>query len=194
MGEGLLIEGAGQMSGAYCFADDIIAAIPSLRAFALSLSGNGAIANDLVQETLLKAWAHQTSFDPGSNLKAWLFRILRNTYFSQYRSARREVCDDGSIAALVSVKANQHSYLDMLEFADALLDLPDEQREALILVGAEGYSYEETAKIAGCAIGTVKSRVSRARLKLARQLDLEASAGTADDANCGWSRRARQSS
>jgi RNA polymerase sigma-70 factor, ECF subfamily len=182
------------MSGAYCFADEIIAATPSLRAFALSLSGNGTTANDLVQETLLKAWAHQASFDPGSNLKAWLFRILRNTYFSQYRNARREFCDDGSIAALVSVKANQPSHLDMLEFADALLDLPDEQREALILVGAEGYSYEESAKIAGCAIGTIKSRVSRARLRLARRLDLEQPSDIAGQPCCVWTRQTKQTS
>lgn len=179
------------MSTASCFADDIIAAMPSLRAFALSLSGNGATANDLVQETLLKAWAHQSSFEPGSNLKAWLFKILRNTYFSQYRNSRREFCDDGSIAALVPVKASQHSHVDMLEFADALLDLPDEQREALILVGAEGYSYEETAQIAGCAIGTIKSRVSRARLRLARRLDLDETSDMAGGAFCTWSRQAK---
>lgn len=160
------------MSDAYCFADEIVAAMPSLRAFALSLSRSQTSANDLVQETLLKAWAHQASFEPGTNLKAWLFRILRNTYFSQYRRARRECYDGGAIADMVVEEPNQPSHIDMLEFADALFDLPAEQREALILVGAEGYSYEETAKIAGCALGTVKSRVNRARVNLARRLEI----------------------
>lgn len=160
------------MTGSTSFADDLIAAMPSLRAFALTLCKNGTVASDLVQETLLKAWDHQSSFEQGTNFKAWLFRILRNTYFSQYRRSRREYCDDGTLASLRCVKPNQPSHLDMLEFSAALLSLPVEQREALILVGAEGYSYEETALITGCAVGTVKSRVNRARVRLAQTLDL----------------------
>jgi RNA polymerase sigma-70 factor (ECF subfamily) len=160
------------MTGNFRFGDELIAAMPSLRAFAITLCRNGTTANDLVQETLLKAWDHQSSFQAGTNFKAWLFRILRNTYFSQYRRSRREFCDDGTIAALKSVKPNQPSHLDMLEFSAALSKLPVDQREALILVGAEGYSYEETAEITGCAVGTVKSRVNRARVRLTQALEI----------------------
>jgi RNA polymerase sigma-70 factor (ECF subfamily) len=154
----------------FCFADELLLAMPSLRAFAMSLSGNPSLANDLVQETLLKAWSHQQSFEPGTRFKAWLFTILRNTYFSQYRRFKQEVFD-GRIAELRPVSPEQPSHIEMQEFAVALQRLPEDQREALLLVGAEGYSYEETAEITGCAVGTVKSRVNRARVRLARELN-----------------------
>ncbi len=148
--------------------DDLVAAIPNMRAFAISLCGNRDRADDLVQEALVKAWNHLDSFEVGTNLKAWLFTILRNAYFSELRKTKREVADsEGQIAARVAVPAEQHAHLDLKDLGEALAQLPADQREALILVGAEGFSYEDAATISGCAVGTVKSRVNRARAKLA---------------------------
>ena len=156
------------------FKDALIKMIPNLRAFAVSLTGDSDRANDLVQETLVKAWDHSSHFQEGTNLKAWLFAILRNTYFSECRKRRREVEDaDGVRAAQLSVPPEQHGMVDMRDFRVALKSLPDEQREALILVGAAGCSYEEVAEICGCAVGTVKSRVNRARAKLVGVLNIE---------------------
>jgi RNA polymerase sigma-70 factor (ECF subfamily) len=146
--------------------------IPNLRAFAVSLCGDLDRADDLVQETLLKAWSHLHGFQEGTNLRAWLFTILRNTYFSDFRKRRREVDDDGSRADRLSVHPGQQGHLDMQDFRRALNLLPPDQREALVLVGAAGYSYEEAASISGCAIGTIKSRVNRARGKLVALLSV----------------------
>ena len=156
-----------------------MAQIGSLRGFAVSLCGNRDRADDLVQETLYKAWNHLDSFKVGTNLKAWLFTILRNTYFSERRKRKREVEDaDGNLAARLSSLPEQHGHMDMKDFQEALSQLPDDQREALILVGAAGFSYEEAAEISGCAVGTIKSRVNRARNRLAEALEL----GEEDDA------------
>jgi RNA polymerase sigma-70 factor, ECF subfamily len=147
--------------------ESFIAAIPSLRAFAVSLCGSLERADDLVQETMLKAFKHIDSFQEGTNLKAWLFTILRNTYFSERRRLKREVEDaDGIHASRVAIHPEQHGHMDMRELQNALTLLHDDQREALILVCAAGMSYEEAAAIAGCAVGTIKSRVNRARIKL----------------------------
>ena len=155
------------------FQQALVAAIPNLRAFAISLSGNIQTANDLVQETMLKAWTHQEKFQAGTNCKSWLFTILRNTYFSDFRRGKREVQDvDGIAASNLSTHAEQHGHMDMLDFQNALARLSDDQREALILVGAEGFSYEETAEICGCAVGTIKSRVNRARVRLAELMSI----------------------
>ena len=156
------------------YKEDLIAAVPMLRAFARSLCGNRDRADDLVQETLFKAWNHLDSFKEGTNLKAWLFTILRNTYFSERRKRRREVEDaDGAYAARLATHPAQHGHMDMQDFRAALVRLPDDQREALILVGAAGFSYEEAAEISGCAVGTIKSRVNRARNRLATMLELD---------------------
>jgi RNA polymerase sigma-70 factor (ECF subfamily) len=150
-----------------------VAQIGSLRAFAVSLCGDRDRADDLVQETLFKAWNHLDSFKEGTNLKAWLFTILRNTYFSERRKRKREVEDaDGSYAARLASKPEQHGHMDMKDFQEALSHLPDDQREALVLVGAAGFSYEEAAEISGCAVGTIKSRVNRARGRLVDALQL----------------------
>src|SRR6202012_5180525 len=123
--------------------DDILASVPSLRAFAISLSGNPDRADDLVQETLLRALANIDSFQPGTNMSAWLFTILRNLFRSEYRKRRREVADsDGSYAARLKTHPEQEGSIEFGEFREALGRLPDEQREALILVGASGFSYE----------------------------------------------------
>ena len=151
-----------------------MAQIGSLRGFAVSLCGNRDRADDLVQETLYKAWNHLDSFKVGTNLKAWLFTILRNTYFSERRKRKREVEDaDGNLAARLSSLPEQHGHMDMMDFQEALSQLPDDQREALILVGAAGFSYEEAAEISACAVGTIKSRVNRARNRLAEALELD---------------------
>jgi RNA polymerase sigma-70 factor, ECF subfamily len=156
--------------------------IPNLRAFAVSLCGDIERADDLVQETLLKAWNHIDSFQEGTNLRAWMFTILRNTYFSDCRRRRREVEDDGSKAAELAVHPGQQGYLDMQDFRRALAVLPPDQREALVLVGAAGFSYEEAAKISNCAVGTIKSRVNRARAKLTEMLGVTASSDFGPDA------------
>jgi RNA polymerase sigma-70 factor, ECF subfamily len=153
--------------------DALVALVPNLRAFASSLCGNHERADDLVQETLLKAWGHLDKFQEGTNLRAWLFTILRNSYFSELRRHRREIGDaDGKMAASLSVAPAQLAHLDMQDLRKALDLLPADQREALVLVGAAGMSYEEASAIAGCAVGTVKSRVNRARVKLATALGI----------------------
>jgi len=154
--------------------DQILASIPSLRAFAISLSGNVDRADDLVQETILRALANIHSFQPGTNLPAWLFTILRNLFRSEYRKRRREVEDaDGSFAQTLKSNPEQIGRIEFQEFRDALSQLPQDQREALILVGASGFSYEEAADICECAVGTIKSRVNRARSRLAKMLAVD---------------------
>jgi RNA polymerase sigma-70 factor, ECF subfamily len=153
------------------FSRDLLTTIPSLRAFARSLGASADRADDLVQETLIKAWANKHSFVRGTNLKTWLFTILRNTAYSDYRKRWREVEDaDGSLAAGLVSQPNQIARLDMADFMASLDTVPRDQREALILVGASGFSYEEAAEICGCAVGTIKSRVNRARQRLAEAL------------------------
>ena len=154
--------------------DDLLASIPNLRAFAVSLTGNSGRADDLVQETLMKAWAKFHTFHEGTNLRAWLFTILRNEFYSQLRKRGREVEDaEGTYAARLASQPAQSGHMDLSDFREALAKLPPDQREALILVGASGFSYEEAAEICQCAVGTIKSRVSRARNRLAELLQLE---------------------
>ena len=154
--------------------DELITHLPALRAFALSLVRNGSAADDLVQETILKAWSGFDKFTPGTNLRAWLFTILRNGFYSDLRKHRREVQDsEGQFAARLSQKPDHDSNLAMRDFQRGFERLIDEQREALVLVGALGFSYEEAALTIGCAVGTVKSRVNRGRKRLAEVLKLE---------------------
>jgi RNA polymerase sigma-70 factor, ECF subfamily len=152
----------------------ILAAVPSLRAFAISLCGNVDRADDLVQETLLRALANINSFQPGTNMSAWLFTILRNHFRSEYRKRRREVEDgDGSYAETLKSHPEQYGRVEFEEFRTALAKLPPDQREALVLVGASGFSYEEAAQICECAVGTIKSRVNRARTRLSELMSVE---------------------
>jgi RNA polymerase sigma-70 factor (ECF subfamily) len=151
--------------------ETMLAAVPGLRAFAMSLCGKIDRADDLVQETLLRALTNIDSFEPGTNMSAWLFTILRNLFRSEYRKRRREVEDgDGRFSASLKAQPEQPSHLEFEEFRAALAQLPTDQREALILVGASGFSYEEAAQICGSAVGTIKSRVNRARTRLAELL------------------------
>jgi len=153
--------------------DELVSHLPALRAFALSLTRDSAAADDLVQDSIVKAWRNIHRYQPGTNLRAWLFTILRNTFYSDRRKARREVSDgDGLFAAGLSEKPHHDGALAFKDFLTAFAKLPDEQREALILVGASGFSYEEAAATCGVAIGTVKSRVNRARQKLIQLLDM----------------------
>jgi len=152
----------------------VLGAVPSLRAFAISLCGNVDRADDLVQETLLRALANIDSFQPGTNMSAWLFTILRNHFRSEYRKRRREVEDsDGRYAETLKSQPDQLGHVEFNEFRVALGQLPADQREALVLVGASGFSYEEAAHICGCAVGTIKSRVNRARTRLAELMSIE---------------------
>lgn len=154
--------------------DVMLAAVPTLRAFAISLSGNADRADDLVQETLLRATASIDSFQPGTNMLAWLFTILRNQFRSEYRKRRREVEDaDGSYLDSLTSVPEQHGRLEFKELFAALAKLPLGQREALLLVGASGFSYDEAAAICGTPVGTIKSRVNRARTLLAEQLGID---------------------
>jgi RNA polymerase sigma-70 factor, ECF subfamily len=154
--------------------DDVIAMIPALRAFAWSLSHNSSDADDLVQDTLIKAWTNRDKFEMGTNLRAWLFTILRNTYYTTVVRRRREVRDeDGIYAASLTSAANQDWSVAVTAMEAALQRLPDEHREALVLVGGAGLTYEEAAEVCGCALGTIKSRVNRARNRLLKLLDAE---------------------
>lgn len=156
------------------FHEELAALVPNLRAFGKSLCGNADYADDLVQETLIKAWKNRSSFAEGSNLKAWLFTILRNTFLSDRRKRKFEVEDpDGIMAGKLSTHGAQSGHMDFLDFAEAFRKLPDDQREALVLIGAEGFSYEEAALMCGCAVGTIKSRVNRARNKLLELMALD---------------------
>jgi RNA polymerase sigma-70 factor (ECF subfamily) len=154
--------------------DLIIDLIPSLRAFARSLVNDRDRADDLVQETILKALSNLDRFQPGTNMRAWLFTILRNSFFSELRKRRSEVADvDGKYAAQLTTRATQIDKVELREFKLAMLKLPPEQREALILVGPAGFSYEEAAAICGCAVGTIKSRVNRGRTRLTTLIEGE---------------------
>jgi RNA polymerase sigma-70 factor, ECF subfamily len=159
------------------FRDELLAEIKNLRAFAISLSGSISLADDLVQEALLRAWSKSDLFQPGTSLRAWLFTILRNIYYSDYRKRSREVQDsDGVHARRLTIPGDQESHLDLEDFRKALTKLPAEQREVLTLIGASGLSYEEAAAICEVEIGTIKSRLSRARSRLIRLLGMDETA------------------
>jgi RNA polymerase sigma factor (sigma-70 family) len=153
------------------FRAELTKALPGLRAFALSLIADASRADDLVQETVLRAWAHQNLFATGSNLKAWLCTILRNQFYTECRKRKREVEDvDGAAAAQLTAPAAQEHGSDLQTVWSHIGKLPELQREALLLVGAQGLTYEAAAEVMGCQTGTVKSRVSRARALLVAEL------------------------
>jgi RNA polymerase sigma-70 factor, ECF subfamily len=155
--------------------DQVLATVPTLRAFALSLCGNIDRADDLVQETLLRALTHIGSFKPGTNMAAWLITILRNQFYEEYRKRQREVEDaDGYYTETLKSEPEQTARLEFAEFHAALVQLPSDQRQALLLVGASDLSYDHAAIVCGCAVGTIKSRVHRARARLADMLAIDA--------------------
>ncbi|MGE0773521.1 MAG: sigma-70 family RNA polymerase sigma factor [Sphingomonadaceae bacterium] len=153
------------------FKDELARVIPHLRAFGRSLSGNRDLADDLVQETLLKAWAARARFQAGTNMRAWTFIILRNLFLSQMRRARfKGEWDEITASRVLAAPAGQEHHVELADMQRALMHLPQPQREALILVGAGGFAYEEAAEICGCAVGTIKSRVARGRVALEQLL------------------------
>jgi RNA polymerase sigma-70 factor (ECF subfamily) len=150
------------------FKTELTALIPQMRAFARSLCRDATAADDLAQDALLKAWNNRASYQPGTNMKAWTFMILRNQFYSDKRRSWRSSQLDPEVAErTLEAASNPMASLELDEVRRALACLPDDQREALILIGAGGLSYEEVSEICGCAIGTIKSRVSRARDRLA---------------------------
>lgn len=154
------------------FKRELVAVIPHLRAFGRSLSGSRDLADDLVQETLVKAWAARGRFQAGTNMRAWTFIILRNHFLSQMRRARfKGEWDDLTADRLLAAPAGQDKQIELADMQRALLELPQPQREALILVGAGGFAYEEAAEICGVAVGTIKSRVARGRAALEQILN-----------------------
>jgi len=163
------------------FKRELAGLIPHLRAFARSLCGDATLADDLAQDAMLKAWNARESFQAGTNMKAWAFTILRNVFYSEKRRSWRRTPLDPEVAeATLIANNNPADGLDLLAMRNALAMLPIDQREALILVGAGGMAYEEAAEICSVAVGTIKSRVSRARKAVAEILDTN-SAGYSDD-------------
>ena len=163
--------------------DLLLGAIPALRAFAFSLTYDFDRSDDLVQDTLVRAWINAASFRRGTNLTAWLFTILRNLFYSEQRKRKREVEDaDGVHAGRLTSLPEQEVRMEMAQFQSALNQLPAAQREALVLVGAQSFTYEEAAAICGVAVGTIKSRVSRARVRLIEALGMEGTDDIGTDA------------
>jgi RNA polymerase sigma-70 factor (ECF subfamily) len=154
------------------FKRELTQVVPHLRAFARGLCGRPDMADDLVQEAMLKAWAAQDRFEPGTSMRAWTFVILRNAYLTEFRRNRfRGDYDEGVAERILIAPAGQEEPIHLSDMHRALLTLPAERREALLLVGAGGFSYEEAAQICDCAVGTIKSRVGRARATLNTMLN-----------------------
>src|SRR3982750_1829192 len=170
------------------FKEQLAQVIPHLRAFGRSLSGSRDLADDLVQETLLKAWAARKRFQAGTNMRAWTFIILRNLFLSQMRRARfKGEWDELTANKLLAAPASQDRHVELGDMQRALISLPQPQREALILVGAGGFAYEEAAEICGVAVGTIKSRVARGRVALEQLMSGGKLPSRRDDENTGHS-------
>lgn len=160
------------------FRDQLVALLPSLRAFSRGLCGHREMADDLAQDTMMRAWAARASYTQGTNFRAWMFMIMRNQFYTTIRKNSRMTSLDPEVAERVLVVAPaQQNGINVDDVAKALQKLPAEQREVLLLIGASGLSYEEAAEVIGCAMGTVKSRLARGRTALAAMID-----GPADDA------------
>ena len=151
--------------------DDIVALLPDLRAFSRFLCRERESADDLVQNTILAALDKRDQFTPGTNLKAWMFTIMRNRFYSDLRTQRRRPASiDSDTAPMLTAVDNPEAALALKELSSALFELSPQSREALVLVGAGGFSYEEAAALCGCSVGTLKARVSRARKQLSGKL------------------------
>lgn len=156
------------------FQDQVVALIPRLRAYAMSLSGSSAEADDIVQDALVRAWRFRDGYQMGTNLRAWLYRIVRNAFYTQAAKRRDTVEDvDGRWAATLSCTPDQEWRVQYAELLRALDQLSPDTRDALLLVVSSGLSYQEAAEICGCAVGTMKSRVNRARGRLAQIVDFD---------------------
>ena len=153
---------------------ELVSHMKVLRAFAISLTRNGTRADDLVQETVMKAWTNIHSYEPGTNMRAWLFTILRNSFYSERRKAWREVRDeDGETVEQSVVKPDHDGRLNLSDFRAAFQQLPVEQREVLILVGVLQHSYEDAAEMCDVRVGTIKSRLNRGRARLAELMGMD---------------------
>lgn len=149
------------------FRTELLALIPHLRAFARGLCGRPDLADDLVQETVMKAWVARERYEAGTNMKAWTFTILRNHFLNEIRrSSRMTEMSEGTEHPDLVAEATQEDAVHVSDLESALHRLPDDRREALLLVGAGGFSYEEAAQVCGVPTGTIKSRVARGRAQL----------------------------
>ena len=149
------------------FRDQLVAIIPELRVFARGLCTGRSIADDMVQDALTRAWSARKSYESGSNFRAWMFMILRNQYYTTIRKLSRMVPWDPEAAERILIEpAAQDWQIEVSDVTAALQKITPEQREVLLLVGANGLTYEEAAEIAGCAVGTIKSRLARGRAAL----------------------------
>jgi RNA polymerase sigma-70 factor (ECF subfamily) len=173
------------MNTSNAFLQDLVAHMPTLRAFGRSLCADMMMADDLVQETLLKAWNHRYHFQPGSNMRAWLVTILRNQYYSELRHRKHEVEDpDGEHATRMAVQPQHEMESELDAMTRALWTLPREQREALLLVCANGLTYQQAATACSCAVGTIKSRIARGRDQLATLFGLDRVQGKTATEQC----------
>jgi len=160
----------------------MLAAIPQLRTFAYSLCRDREYADDLVQETLLRACDNIARFEPDTNMTAWLITILRHQFYAEYRKRRREVADvDGIYADTLVTQPAQFACTEYGELRRALDKLPGDMRDAIVLIAGSGASYDEAAQICGCAVGTIKSRVHRARMRLAEMLSINNASDFSED-------------
>jgi RNA polymerase sigma-70 factor, ECF subfamily len=154
----------------------LLSLIPSLRAFAHVLTRNHSEVDDLVQDTLVKAISNIHQFTPGTNLRAWLFTIERNTFYTAHQQRRRQATTSLDDTRTVGVSPSQEWSVRVSAVHDAVLQLPAEQREALLLVAGAGMTYDEAAEVCQCALGTIKSRINRARHRLEELLEVEGTA------------------
>ncbi len=175
------------------FRKELLGALPHLRAFARGLCGRPDYADDLAQEAVIKAWGARERYTPGTNMRAWTFAILRNHYLSELRRNRRQTdLDEGVAERMLVMDADQEGGIHLSDMDAALQQLAPERREAVMLVGAGGFTYEEAAEIADCAVGTMKSRVARARAELNRLLNTEPDPKTPTLLKAGPSGRPRK--
>lgn len=156
------------------FPDAIVALIPMMRAYAMSLTRSRPEADDLVQDTLVRAWRFRSAYEPGTNLKAWLYKILRNIFYSNHARRKLVVQDvDGKLTAQLACTPDQEWQIEFGDLLRSLDRLTPDTRDALLLIVVAGLSYDEAAEVCGCATGTLKSRVNRARARLAELLDYD---------------------
>ena len=173
------------MAAEQTFAEQVVGHREKLCGYARKLTGSRMLVDDIVQETILKALLHSDQFTPGTNLNAWLYAIMRNTYFNHVRVSRRySAIDQVSNSADTLMGPGQFSAVELKEVSNYFDALPQSQREALNLVAIEGNSYEDAAQIAGCACGTMKSRVSRARMALSQAMDVADQPSSTGVATC----------
>lgn len=154
------------------FRDEIVSLIPSLRAFARGLCRDRELADDLVQDAMMRAWASRHTYKPGTNCRAWMFTILRNRFYSIARKKGiKTVFEPEAAERILTQEPTQEDTIHLNDVNEAMAKLPEHQREVLLLIVGAGLSYEEAADVAGCNIGTVKSRLNRGRAAIKELID-----------------------